>query len=58
MLKRQLTRLGYLLLACLPLLLAASIGSYYSMQVAMSIRSDKPNIQSQPIVYDAQNQPP
>ncbi|ABX05040.1 MAG TPA: hypothetical protein DEF47_23755 [Herpetosiphon sp.] len=54
MLKRQLTRLGYLLLACLPLLLAASIGSYYSMQVAMSIRSDKPNIQSQPIVYDAQ----
>ena len=54
MLKRQLTRLGYLLLACLPLLLAASIGSYYSMQVAMSIRNDQPNIQSQPIAYDAQ----
>lgn len=54
MLKRQLTRLGYLLVACLPLLLAASIGSYYSMQVAMSIRSDQPNIQSQPTSYDAQ----
>ncbi|MCA0350982.1 MAG: DJ-1/PfpI family protein [Chloroflexi bacterium] len=54
MLKRQLTRLGYLLLACLPLLLAASIGSYYSMQVAMSIRADQPSIQSQPTSYDAQ----
>ncbi len=54
MLKRSLVQFSYVVLACLPLVLAASIGSYYSMQVAMSIRNDNPNIQSQPNTYNPQ----
>ncbi|WP_110516368.1 DJ-1/PfpI family protein [Herpetosiphon llansteffanensis] len=54
MLKRLFRRLSYLLLACLPLVLAASIGSYYSMQIAMSMRNNNPNIQIQLKHHNAQ----
>ncbi|MFD3163800.1 DJ-1/PfpI family protein [Herpetosiphon sp. NSE202] len=54
MLKHLLRSVSYLLLACLPLTLAASVGSYYSMQIAMSMRNNNPNIQMQPNHHDAQ----